>query len=151
MELKRWQPREQIVVPSKPPNSDRLAFIAVGKRICQGVRDQLRDAHAIARDSNWMEECVLISLRHGGLQFSHHLLEDRLQRLGGIDIQTDAAAETAAREIKYVIDEARHAQDAAMKQVEHFLRARAQVFLAQHGDPPANEANGLRRSCPSTA
>ena len=75
------------------------------------------------------------------------------ERLVGVAVQRQPAAEPAAREVQHVVDQPGHARDAALRSGRRSrLRLRRRAASRAAACAPASiEASGLRRSWPSTA
>src|SRR6185312_5501521 len=72
-------------------------------------------------------------------QFVHHLGDRRLQRGVVLEIETEAGAEAAAREVEDVLDQFGHAQTALLHHLQHALAA---VVVRRHRTLQQADARG---------
>jgi hypothetical protein len=85
-----------------------------------------------------IEGCLDFSSGRANAKFRDYLVQNRLQRLRRA-FQRNSAAQSAAREIKHVIDQRRHPRHARLHQSENFARGFLLVLFRQHsraGDMP---------------
>ena len=106
-------------------------MIAMGQRVGQQVRQDLRDARAVALDRDAEGELGDDdALRMDALQLVDDLQQRHRQRLAGTHDDGDSVAELAAREVQHVVDQLGHPLHA------RFHSSRDHAHLLVDGMPP---------------